>query len=111
MAVYEALFQLPCMFYNLLSSRVNKCRLVRLTRKTRKRFSEKPIVAFTNSTVFILDFYIMTKPVWFHVFAWSALPTIPDHIRYNIGVLCDYFKSQTNILLHINKIACVKAEI
>ena len=26
--------------------------------KTRKRFSEKPIVAFTNSTVFILDFYI-----------------------------------------------------
>ena len=35
---------------------------------TRKRFSEKPIVAFTNSTVFILDFYIyMTKPVWSHV--------------------------------------------
>ena len=27
-------------------------------KKTRKRFSEKPIVAFTNSTVFILDFYI-----------------------------------------------------
>ena len=28
--------------------------------KTRKRFSEKPIVAFTNSTVlnFILDFYM-----------------------------------------------------
>ena len=26
---------------------------------TRKRFSEKPIVAFTNSTVFILDFYII----------------------------------------------------
>ena len=25
---------------------------------TRKRFSEKTIVAFTNSTVFILDFYI-----------------------------------------------------
>ena len=25
---------------------------------TRKRFSEKPIVAFTNSTVFILDFNI-----------------------------------------------------
>ena len=24
--------------------------------KTRKRFSEKPIVAFTNSTVFILDY-------------------------------------------------------
>ena len=25
---------------------------------TRKRFSEKTIVAFTNSTVFILDFYL-----------------------------------------------------
>ena len=25
---------------------------------TRKGFSEKPIVAFTNSTVFVLDFYI-----------------------------------------------------
>ena len=35
---------------------------------TRKRFSEKPIVTFTNSTVFILDFY-MTEPVWFHVLA------------------------------------------
>ena len=29
-----------------------------ITQKTRKRFSEKPIVAFTNSTVSILDFYI-----------------------------------------------------
>ena len=28
------------------------------THITRKRFSEKTIVAFTNSTVFILDFYI-----------------------------------------------------
>ena len=26
--------------------------------ETRKRFSEKPIIAFTNSTVFILDLYI-----------------------------------------------------
>ena len=25
--------------------------------ETRKRFSQKPIVAFTNSTVFILDLY------------------------------------------------------
>ena len=43
---------------------------------TRKRFSEKPVVAFTNSTVFILhvDFCIyMTKPVWSHVLALSAL--------------------------------------
>ena len=27
------------------------------TQKPRKRFSEKPIVAFTNSIVFILDLY------------------------------------------------------
>ena len=40
--------------------------------KTRKRFSEKPIVAFTNSTIFILDLYIMTKPVWFYGIAFSA---------------------------------------
>ena len=68
---------------------------------TRKRFSEKPIVAFTNSTVlnFILDFYTcMTKPVWSHGLALSALPTIPDCIRYIIGVFCYNFKSQTNIL-------------
>ena len=35
---------------------------------TRKRFSEKPIVEFTNRTVFVLDLYI-TKPVWSHVLA------------------------------------------
>ena len=38
----------------------------RILYETRKRFSEKPIVAFTNSTVFILDFYIYrtnVKPV------------------------------------------------
>ena len=28
----------------------------RIIKETRKRFSEKPIVAFTNSTVFILDY-------------------------------------------------------
>ena len=41
---------------------------------TYKRFSEKPIVAFTNSTEFILDFYIyiMTKPVWPYTLALSA---------------------------------------
>ena len=41
------------------------------TKTTRKRFSEKPIVAFTNSKVYILDFY-MTKPVWSHVLALRA---------------------------------------
>ena len=40
---------------------------------TRERFSEKPIVVFTNNTVFILDFSIQkTKPVWSHVLASSA---------------------------------------
>ena len=49
---------------------------------TRKRFSEKKtIVAFTNSTVFILDFYInMTKPVWSHVLALSACNLKKAHI-------------------------------
>ena len=41
----------------------------------------------------------MTKPVWSHVLASSAIPTIPDCIRYIIGVFCYNFKSQTNILL------------
>ena len=36
-----------------------------IANKTRKKFSEKPIVAFTNSTVFIQDLY-MTNPVWSH---------------------------------------------
>ena len=57
----------------------------------------------------------MTKPVWSHVLALSALPnhTIPDCIRYIIGVFCCNFKSQTNIIntLHINTLACVKADI
>ena len=33
----------------------------------------------------------MTKPVWSHVLALSALPTIPDCIRYIIGVFCYNF--------------------
>ena len=44
--------------------------------KTRKRFSEKPVVAFTNSTVFTMSYYAsicMTKPVWSHVLALSVL--------------------------------------
>ena len=40
----------------------------------------------------------MTKTVWSHVLALSALPTIPDCIRYITGVFCYNFKSQTNIL-------------
>ena len=40
----------------------------------------------------------MTKPVWSHVLALNALPTIPDCIEYIIGVFCHNFISQTNIL-------------
>ena len=47
--------------------------------KTRKRFSEKPIVVFTNSTVFILDFYILLS-LWSHVLAWSSLILKKGHI-------------------------------
>ena len=35
------------------------CGNVAIIIKTRKRFKEKPIVVFTNTTVFILDFYII----------------------------------------------------
>ena len=65
---------------------------------TRKKFSEKTIVAFTNSTVFILDSVFvldslslsfspspslslyMTKPVWSHVLAFSAWTLKKTHI-------------------------------
>ena len=39
------------------------------TEKTKKRFSEKPIVVFTNTRVFLLD---IAKPLWSHVLALSA---------------------------------------
>ena len=47
--------------------------IMRVKIQTRKRFSEKPIVAFTNSTVFIKDLYI-TNPVWTHGLALNDLP-------------------------------------
>ena len=68
--------------------------------KTGKKFSEKPIVAFTNTTVFILDFFII---VWSHFLSWTwkvahidlisywEAQTIPDCIRYIIGVFCYNF--------------------
>ena len=45
---------------NYLDTLVSNSYLPAITLPTRKRFSEKPIVAFTNSTIFILhvDFYI-----------------------------------------------------
>ena len=102
------------------------------TVSTRKRFSEKPIVLFTNNTVFILDFYVYDCTCLVPCFglesldfeescSYSQLPgklspvykyqrlqiphqlsfsfqTIPDCIRYIIGVTCYNTKSQTNIL-------------
>ena len=70
---------------------------------TRKRFSEKPIVAFTNRTVFTLDFYIYEHVCLVSCFGLECpQKTIPHCIRYIIGVLCYNFKSQTNILaLHV----------
>ena len=53
----------------------------------------------------------MTKPVWSHVLALSALKKISHCIRYIIGVLRYKFKSQTNILAYVNTLTCVKAEI
>ena len=53
----------------------------------------------------------MTKPVWSHVLALSALPTIPDCIRYIIGVFATTLNHRRTFLLHINMLACVKAEI
>ena len=46
---------------------------------TRKRFSEKPIVAFTNSTVFILGL-CMTKPVCSYILALSDWNLKQAHI-------------------------------
>ena len=52
----------------------------------------------------------MTKPVWSHVLASRALPTIPDCIRYIIGVFCYNLNHRRTFLLHITILACVKAE-
>ena len=71
--------------------------------QTRKRFSEKPIVAFANSIVFILGFslslslslyiYIyVTKPVWSQVLALSAWNLKQGHITrqqiFRLSVAC-----------------------
>ena len=47
----------------------------------------------------------MTKPVWSHVLALSALPTIPDCIRYIIGA---FLKHRRTFFLHINTQAVSK---
>ena len=67
----------------------------------------------------------MTKPVWSHVLAMSAwtlkiahiinyreAQTIPDCIRYILLVpFAITLKRRRTFLLHINTLACVKAEI
>ena len=58
--------------------------------KLEKSFSEKPIVAFTNSTVFILDSIYVTKPVLSHVFVLSLEPLdLYSHLR---GILSPDYK-------------------
>ena len=57
---------------------------------TRKRFSEKPIVAFTNTR--LIYNYIA------HIIKYQEAQTIPDCIRYITCVFCYNFKSQSNIL-------------
>ena len=101
------------------------------TNEIRKRFSEQPIVAFTNRTVFVL--YLLLLSLFGFMFwprdseetLYNKLPgsrspdykylhakqitlqlsfhfqTIPNCIRYIIGVFCYNFKSQTNILCFI----------
>ena len=55
----------------------------------------------------------MTKPVWSHVLASSALQTTLDCIRYIIGLVsfAITLNHRRTFLLHINTLACVKAEI
>ena len=63
-----------------------------------KGFQKKPIDAFTNSTVFILDFYLtcsVLNPDYKYLHARQtpyqlSFPsqTMPDRIRYIIGVFC-----------------------
>ena len=52
----------------------------------------------------------MTKPVWSHVWPRVLSETKTDCVRYIIGVFFYNFKSRT-FLLHINTLACVKAEM
>ena len=102
------------------------------SKQTRKKFSEKPIEAFMNSTVFILGFYVYYLAYYASCFgleyqdfeesSYSQLrgslspdykylharqiyqqlsfpfQTIPDCIKYIIGVCCYNFNSHTNIL-------------
>ena len=65
--------QLACFCIILLKLNLPNWRPGSPNYKTRKRFSEKPIFAFTNSTVFILDFYIFGQPFLFSCFGLGCL--------------------------------------
>ena len=75
------------------------CLLARLYSQLEKGFQKNQYLRHTNSRVFILDFYI-TNPDFEErsSVARKTEQTIPDCIRYIIGVFCYNFKSQTNIL-------------
>ena len=50
----------------------------------------------------------MTKPVWYHVLALSALPTKQDCILLvSFAITLNHRRT---FLLHINTLACAKAE-
>ena len=65
--------------YHLFVNNLKTLIILQITQQTRKTFSEKPIVAFTNSTVFLLDFYILLS-LWCHVLALSAWTFKKAHI-------------------------------
>ena len=75
MHVYDHCFQSQSRRADELKSRIH----VRKQNDTStSRFSEKLTVAFTSSTVFIIDY--ITKPVWSHVVASSARTLNKAHI-------------------------------
>ena len=68
-------------------------------------FEENYIVSCQEALAQIRNICMLQK------FLTNCFQTIPDCIRYIIGVFCYYFKSQMNILVHINTLAFVKAVI
>ena len=76
------------MFYLQLVNKKNPIVFMDTRRKLEKGFQKKPIVAFTNSTVFILDFNIRLSLFGLMFWPWVLSQTIPDCIKYIIGVFC-----------------------
>ena len=70
--IYKGVFHEDVTYqYSLFVNNLKTLIILQITLQTRKTFSEKPIVAFTDSTVFILDFYMLLN-LWYHVLASSA---------------------------------------